>query len=155
MANTYYNNCISKESPQKLSPESQEFLCACTASNMMETMTTDDIRALSNQEDRKTARLALNYMLVNVYAPCMEYPARDHYFNTCVNDPKTKKIGKNPEKICGCMADKVASHLAENGKDEFKEILSRNPNVTDPMGALEGDKKFQKYVSQQVLSCVF
>ena len=154
MANKYYNNCITKQSAQKLSQESQGNLCACTASNMMETMTTDDIRAMSNQRDPETARQALNYMLVNVYAPCMEYPAKDHYFSTCLSDPKTKDLGQDPANICGCMADKIASHLSQNGKEQFKEILSRNPNITDPMGALEQDSEFQKYVSQQVLGCV-
>ena len=154
MANKYYQNCLAKESPQKLSQESQEFLCACTASNMMETMTTDDIRAMSNQQDPVTARQALNYMLINVYAPCMEYPAKDHYYYTCVTDPKTKKLGNDPSKICGCMANKVADHLSRNGKEQFKEILQRNPNIADPMGALENDPEFQNYVGKQVLSCV-
>jgi len=155
MANKYYNNCIAKESPQKLSKESQDLLCACTAAKMMDNMTLDDIKTMSNPQDPDGARQALNHMLVKVYAPCMEYPAKDHYFNTCLSDPKTKTISKDPTKLCGCMADKIASHLAENGEVLFEGILSRNPNMTDPMSALQGDPEFQQYIGKQVMTCVF
>ena len=110
---------------------------------------------MSNQKDPVGARQALNYMLVNVYAPCMEFPAKDHYFNTCYSDPKTKSLGKDTAKICSCMSEKVAAHLSQNGKELFKDILARNPNIVDPMSALESDPQFQNYVGKQALSCVF
>ena len=154
MANSYYNNCISKKGDQKLTKESQDFLCSCTAAQMMDSMSVEDVQAMSTQ-DQRTARRAFNKMLINVYAPCMEYPAKDHYYNTCLSNPQTKKLGGNPEKLCGCMSDKVATHLKQNGKELFTGILKRNPNVTDPMAALEADKQFQNYVGKQALSCVF
>ena len=154
MAQQFYENCLAKESPQKLSKESQDLLCSCTAVQIMDNMTKNDIRAMSSQNP-KDARLALNHMLVNVYAPCMEYPAKDHYYNVCVSNPQTASLGGDPKKICGCMSDKVANHLKLNGKQIFSDILDRNPNVADPMNALESDKKFQNFVGKQALSCVF
>lgn len=152
MAEQYYNNCVSKQASQKFSKESQEFLCACTASKMMDNMTTDSIRAMSAQDE--SGRVAMNYMIVKVYAPCMQYPAKDYYYNTCISNPKTKALGKDPKKLCGCMADKVANHLGKNGEKIFEDILTRTPNIVDPMGALEADKEFQNYVGQQVLGCI-
>lgn len=151
MADAYYQNCISKQASEEFSKESQEFLCACTASKMMDHMTTDDIRKMSVQDE--TGRAATNYMMVKVYAPCMEYPAKDHYFNTCMSS-KNPVLGTNPATTCNCMSDKVATYLAENGEKVFTDILSRDPNIVDPMSALEADKTFQNYVGKQLLGCV-
>ncbi len=151
MADSYYQNCISKEAAENLTKESQDFLCACTASEMMDHMTTEDIEAMNVQD--ATGRAAMNYMIVKVYAPCMEYPAKDHYYNTCISN-KNSALGANPEKTCNCMADKVAGYLAEKGEQVFAGILTRNPNIVDPMSALEADPEFQGYVSKQILGCV-
>ena len=153
MAGRYYQNCVTKQASQKLSKESQEFLCACTASKMMDSMTTEDIAAMGAQ-DQETARGAMNHMIIKVYAPCMEYPAKDHYYNTCISNPKMKSLGSSPEKLCECMAGKVAAHLGQNGEAIFAGILGRNPNITDPMSALEADQKFQNYVGKQVMGCI-
>ncbi len=152
MATSYYQNCISKKASQTFSKESQNFLCSCTASEMMDHMTIADIQALSSQ-DQAAARTALNHMLTKVYAPCMEFPAKDHYYNTCISN-SSPALGKNPEKTCGCMADKVASYLGKNGEAVFTDILKRNPNISDPMAALESDKEFQNYIGKQTLACV-
>lgn len=154
MADSYYQNCVTKQASEKLSKESQDFLCACTASKMMDHMTTEDIQGM-NSQDPEIARGAMNYMIVKVYAPCMEYPAKDHYYSTCMSNPKTKGLSGNPDKLCNCMAGKIATHLSQSGEKVFKEILERNPNITDPMSALENDSKFQNYVGKQLLSCVF
>ncbi len=154
MAERYYQDCISKDRPQNLSEEGQDKLCACTASKMIESMDTNDIAALSSQ-DQTEARAAINHMIINVYAPCMEYPTRDYYFYTCASNPKTSIITKDPTKLCNCMSDKISKYMAKNGKDVFEDILTRTPNIIDPMSALESDPEFQNYTKQQATSCLF
>ncbi len=154
MAQSYYNTCASKERPANLTKESQDYLCSCTAAKMMDHMTTEDIQDMNNS-DLTIARPAVNHMLTKVYAPCMEYPARDHYYSTCVQNPQTAKVSKNPTKLCGCMADKIAKHLGQNSEEIFTGILRRNPNVSDPMSALEADPEFQNYTKKQIMGCLF
>ena len=153
MADAYYQDCKSKERPKNLRADSQDKLCACTASKMIETMTTDDVRDLTN-EDQEIARDAFNFMLVNVYAPCMELPTRDHYYATCISNKQTHLITKEPQVMCECVSNKVSTYIAQNGPDVFEEILERNPNVQDPMAALESDTKFQNYVKKQGIGCL-
>lgn len=152
MADQYYQNCITAQSGQQISKETQDLLCACTASKMMDEMTTNDIQAMNAQDE--SARLAMNHMIVNVYAPCMEYPAKDHYYNTCISNPQTKTITNNPESMCNCVSNKVARYLGQNGKKVFGDILNRDPNIIDPMAALESDTEFQSYVGKQALTCI-
>ena len=154
MADAYYKSCVSKERPKQLSEESHKALCACTASKMLENMTTDDVQDLSSQE-QAVARDALNYMIVAVYAPCMEQPTKDHYYYTCKSNPKTRLITKNSNIMCECIANKVSNYIGKNGPAIFEDILTRNPNIQDPMGALESDPVFQDYVKKQGVACLF
>lgn len=150
-ANAYYENCKAQPA-QGLSEKNREYLCACTAAKMMERMTVEDVQAMARQDEN--GRKAMNYMLVKVYAPCMNYPAKDHYYNTCMANPKTKSLSRDPNSLCNCMADKVANYLGANGSDVFEGILARNPNITDPMTALTEDHNFKVYAQKQLISCV-
>lgn len=149
-ANAYYQNCVAQDS-QGLTNQSKEYLCACTAAKMLEKMTVEDVQAMAQQDEN--GRRAMNYMLVKVYAPCMNYPAKDHYYNNCITNPQTKSLTNNPHKLCNCMADKVAAYLGTNGSEVFEGILQRNPNITDPMTALTEDKNFQIYAQNQIAAC--
>jgi len=154
MADKYLESCTAKERPEQLSEQSHKALCACTASKMLENMTTEDVIDLSN-EDPAIARDALNYMLVTVYAPCMEQPTKDHYYHTCRSNPQTRLITTEPREMCECIADRVSDYIAKNGPEILADILTRNPNVQDPMGALENDPVFQNYVKKQGVACLF
>ncbi len=150
-ANAYYENCNAQPG-QGLSNQSKEYLCACTAAKMMENMTVEDVKAMAAQNEQ--GRKAMNYMLVKVYAPCMNYPAKDHYYNTCIANPKTKILGGNPQAICTCMSDKIANYLANDGQKIFSDILRRNPNITDPMHALTSDKHFESFAQSKLIGCI-
>ena len=151
-ANAYYQNCLGQPAQLGLSQQSKQNMCACTAAKMMESLSVEDVQAMSGQD--QNARNALNKMMVYVYAPCMAYPAQDHYYNTCVTNPDTKKLGKNPQKMCSCMASQVATYLNNNGQQVFQDILTRTPNIADPMSALTNDPKFQQFARSKLLGCV-
>ncbi|HPF79122.1 MAG TPA: hypothetical protein PLF01_07515 [Alphaproteobacteria bacterium] len=150
-ANAYYQNCLAQPA-DGLTQKSKEMLCACTAAKMMERMNVEDIQAMAQQNE--DGRKAMNYMIVKVYAPCMSFPAKDHYYNNCITNPQTKALSRNPQGLCNCMATKVANYLGENGSQVFEDILRRNPTMTDPMTALTEDQNFKNYAQTQLMSCV-
>lgn len=152
-ANQYFDNCVKSASPQQpISTQTQEMLCACTAARLTQFFTMEDMKTMTGSEPT-SARAAYNKMMVNIYAPCMEEPTREYYRNVCISNPDTARYG-DPQKICPCMADKIAIHMATNGPRVFAEILSANPNITDPMAALLGDPKFETFAQSQLLSCL-
>lgn len=151
-ANQYYQNCIAGATPPELNKQTQDTLCACTAAHMKTGFTMEDMQAMSKKDE--TARLALNKMIVNVYAPCIQYPAYDYYYNVCVSNPQTASLSKNPQALCGCLAQKVSSYLAQNSQQVFAGILARNPNIIDPMAALTSDPQFDQFAQGQLVSCV-
>ena len=73
------------------------------------------------QQDQ-AGRNATNKMIINVYAPCMGYPAKDHYYNNCITNPQTQSLTKNPQALCECMSSQVANYLEQNGSQVFREI---------------------------------
>jgi carboxypeptidase C (cathepsin A) len=152
-ANQYFDNCVKSVSPQQpISTQTQEMLCACTAARLTQFFSMEDMQTMTGTEP-VSARAAYNKMMVNIYAPCMEEPTREYYTKVCTSNPDTVKYG-DPQKICPCMANKIAVHMATNGPRVFSEILSENPNVMDPMAALLGDPKFERFAQSQLLSCL-
>ena len=151
-ANQYYQNCIAGQTPPELSKQTHETLCACTAAQMKTGFTVEDMQAMSKRDE--VARLALNKMIVNVYAPCIQYPAHDYYYNVCITNPQTANLSRNTQQLCGCLAQKVSGYLAQNSQQVFADILTRNPNIVDPMAALTSDPQFDQFAQGQLVSCV-
>lgn len=151
IANKYFENCKSQSDP-RFSAASQEMFCACTAAKMVENYSQEDMQASGRQDE--AGRMATNKLIINVYGPCIQYPAREYHYNTCVQNPKTKILGGNVKDICACTAEKVAGHLQQNASRLFSQILATNPNVLDPMQALYDDENFQQKVQSQLMSCL-
>ncbi len=157
-ANTYFANCVAaaqssaNAGPQSLSPQSQTMLCACTAARMTTNFSMEDMQTMTGN-DPVQARTAYNKMLVNVYAPCMETPSYDYYYNTCMQNPQTAQYGDR-QSICQCLGGTMALHLRQNGAQVFGDLLQKNPNLTDPMGALTSDPAFQSFAMQKLTACL-
>ena len=149
-ANQYFQNCKKQQDP-RFSADIQELFCACTAVQLTKSFTLEEMQATAQQS--QAGRNATNKLITEVYAPCIQYPAKTYHYNTCVEDPKSKVLG-DPQKICSCSADLVANHLQANAKSMFQDILRKNPNVLDPMQALYSDPPFQKFVQSKILGCV-
>lgn len=151
-ANKYFAECVAGQSYGQLSPNAQNMLCACTAARMTQYMSIEDMQAMASQ-DTAIARPAFNKMMVDIYAPCMEMPAQEYHYNACISDPKTASYG-NPQKICECMSWEVANYMKSSGQQVFRDILARNPMITDPMGALADDPAFQQFAQSKLMSCL-
>lgn len=150
-AQAYYKTCLTKDAPM-MSDESKDLMCSCTAAQMMENMSVEDVQDMSSQ-DTAIARPAANKLIIDVYAPCIEFPARDYYYTTCVENPETSSISSKPRELCNCMSDEVSGFLAENAQGVFADILDRNPMILDPMEALANDADFQKFAEKKLLGC--
>lgn len=151
IANNYFVNCKSQSDP-RFSAASQEMFCACTAANMVQSYTLEDMQNASRPDE--IGRAATNKLIINVYAPCIQFPAREYHFNTCIQNPQTKLLGKDPQNLCACTAERVAGHIQQNAKAMFSQILAVNPTIADPMQALYSDKGFQKTAQAQLMACL-
>lgn len=153
MAKKYYENCKSRPDPMNaMSAQSKDMLCTCTAAQMMKSMTVEDIKIMGGND--QPARNALNKMLTEVYAPCMEFPARDLVYGNCVANPQLKAAAPNLEGLCGCVAGQAAQYIAANGPGLMRSELAKNPNVTDPLGPLMHSDGFTKASQAFTMQCL-
>lgn len=151
-ANAYFANCVKAPAQEGLSANAQQMLCACTAARMTQFFTVEGMQTATTP-NAPGQREAFNRMLVDVYAPCMEEPAREFHYNACITNPQSARYG-NPQAVCECMAAQVANHMKANGPAVFRDILSRNPNIMDPMSALADDPSFTQFAQSKLLACI-
>lgn len=145
MAEKYFANCVANaEKDGTMSKDSQNKYCACTAMNMQQSMTQEDLTALSSHGD--TARAALNKVLITVNGPCMQYPTHDLLNNKCMADVK------NPA-ICSCLSNKMGNFMKDISKRMLPTLLANDPNIFDPMTPIMESLEFVQTQQKIALSC--
>ncbi|MDP7142472.1 MAG: hypothetical protein QF692_04625 [Alphaproteobacteria bacterium] len=145
-AYSYYQNCTSTRDPN-ISGETQDIFCKCTAMKMQSDFYVEDMVMM--QGDSDPARKAINKMLLNVYAPCMEFPVRDLIFKRCIeNEYNVQKD------ICECLANRMADYTASSARKYLSDILKNDPNITDPMGPIVNHPKFIQHEKRTALACI-
>jgi hypothetical protein len=153
MAKAYYTNCAGKGDPH-ITPAGMKAMCSCTSDQMVKTMSVEDIKTLAQND--QAGRDMLNHMLLDVYAPCMNFPVQDMLEGQCLQDMKDKPLppGADMGKICHCMAAKTGGWFTTNGRSLMAQVLKANPDITDPVGPVMEDASFKKASSDNLSSCL-
>lgn len=153
MANGYYERCIAGQSPI-MSEESQKSMCACTSAYMMENLVVEDIQAMAGQDQQ--ARVALNKMITEVYAPCMSDPVQDLFWTRCMEDDKIDSFGLSvtQEELCSCVATQTGEWYEGMGRELMKKALMLNPNLEDLAEPMMRSTAFQKASYEILMQCV-
>lgn len=145
IAKKYFDNCVmGAQKEGTMTPENQQRYCACTSLNMKQSMTQEDLAALSAQGD--VARAALNKVLTHVNGPCMQYPTHDLLHKKCMIDLKRADI-------CSCVSNKMANFMKDISGRMLPQILASNPNVFDPMTPIMETPEFVKTEKEIALGC--
>lgn len=148
MANTYFENCQKKQSAI-MTNDTQEMLCACTAAKLSENMTVAEMEAMYT--DTPEGQNMRNKMLLQVYAPCIEYPTHDLVLKGCLeNDVKLKR----KKQVCGCMAQNMSNYISVNAQSALISALQENPKSTDPLSTLLQSPTFAAQAQQTLAACV-
>ncbi len=152
-ANTYYGNCVAKRD-ERMTEKTQEGLCACTAAKMMETMDAEDIQIMA--QNNEAGRAKLNFMLLNVYAPCIQFPASDLVVGECMKDEKISMLNLKMDRatLCGCMGAHAGEWLASAGRDILARLLKNDPNITDPISPVMDSPEFRKASFEIMTLCM-
>lgn len=150
-ANAYYNNCLKKQHPL-LDADSQEDLCACTAANIPQTMSVENMKAMQNADDE--GRLQRSRMLMFVYTPCIEYPTRSLILNQCLNNPDVAGKIKNYQQICSCLGDGMAEFMRDEAPRFIENEIRKNPDSVDPLGYMMRTPLYQNRSEYYLRQCI-
>lgn len=149
----YYNSCKQKADP-RMRPETHDAFCACTAEKIMQNMSVEEVRTMGEQS--QAGRDMLNKMLVDVYAPCMNYPVTDLVEAKCLSNKNLDVTGvKTPkDTICFCTATKTAEWFVQEGRTLMKSVLMKNPNIMDPIEPVMESRAFKSQSYSNMISCL-
>ena len=132
--------------------ESLNTQCSCTSQKIIEEMTIEDVNGMA--EATANGEFQRGRILLQAYAPCMQYPARSILLEKCTNDPNMKKTVAAYEQACSCMADRMAQYVALNGPMIIaKSLRSTAPNP-NPLSDLMRDPDFQSQAQRELAECV-
>ena len=147
----YYDNCMCKQDAI-LKGDAQKNLCQCSSDKMVQEMTVNDVKTMTLDTPEGLAQR--NRMLIKVYAPCMQYPARALIYDSCVNGPDVKTKVPNYPAVCGCMADGMGKYVQDNGPGEIAKNLAVNPNDLNPLQTLMNGQDFQATAKTKLMACL-
>lgn len=152
-ANAYYKNCVAQSDP-RLSQKSQEALCSCTSAMMTQQMSVEDIQTMG--QNTQAGRDALNKMLLDVYAPCMQFPVEDLVATECLKDEKISMMGLKSDRraLCGCIAARTGAWLKSTGRSIMSGLIGRNANITDPISPVMDSPEFRSASYDNLVSCM-
>lgn len=152
MANNYFMNCMAQSDP-RLGADAHEAFCACTAAQLTEHFTVEDMHTMS--QETQEGRLALNRMLVNIYAPCMNYPVQEMVLAECMQNQALDQMGQaRKSQVCGCTAETTGEWFRLSAGPLMNEVLNRNPNILDPLGPIMETPRFRQESANNLQHCL-
>jgi hypothetical protein len=150
-AQRYYGNCTKQNHPV-LKGQNLDMMCSCTAAKIQSSMSVEQMKAM--QEQTEAGQFARNQMLLNVYAPCIEFPTRALILDQCLNNAQLKNTLKNYTQTCGCLGDGMASYMKDKAPAAIQEALSRKVDNFDPLRALLESPEFDSSQQQMLQTCI-
>ncbi len=145
MAVKYYDQCLANAAKDgTMFKANAKNFCECTAQNMKNNLSQEELQALQGQG--QAARNVINKILVYVNGPCMKFPVNDLVLRKCM-----KNIGN--EKTCTCLSGGVSTYLAKEAPRMLADVLDRDPNITDPLGAIMNAPAYKIQESKIAMQC--
>ncbi|HNQ92302.1 MAG TPA: hypothetical protein PKI93_05155 [Alphaproteobacteria bacterium] len=147
MALKYYDNCLANAAKEgTMSEKSRENYCFCTANQMKNNMTQEDLKTMSG-EDPQAARATVNKVLIDVNTPCTQYPLHDLVYNECMSKVKSTAV-------CACLSQNISGYIATREQQMMADILKKNPNIYDPLGAIMETDEYKRTEKSIMASCI-
>jgi hypothetical protein len=152
-ANAYFGQCMGARD-ERMTPETQEELCACTSAHMMGKLSAEEIQIMGENTSR--GRAVLNKMLIEVYGPCMAGPVTDLVTGQCATDPRIALADQTVDRtvLCGCMTERTNEWFSTAGPQIMAQALLEQPYTGDPITPVAESKVFKDETYEIMLACM-
>lgn len=145
MADKYYLNCVAGGQQEgTMSQPDIERYCACTSNNMQRVVSVEELGNIG--KDTSEGRAILNKVIVQVNAPCSEFPISAMLQKECL-------AKGNSQRVCGCLSVGIGKFLSQKSVTWLGEILAKNPNHLNPMAPIYENPEFIQAQQQVGMSC--
>ncbi len=150
----YFDRCM-EEPDKNQSYDSQSDMCMCQAVYMGEHLTADEIKIMATGVGKGYVRKDVLYQ--EVYAPCLEYPAKEMAREQCYNDRQVIALVSTQnayEGTCNCVTQKAVDYFRELAKPQLSALMKLNPILVDPLGAIMSSFEFTTHTQKANSSCL-
>lgn len=152
--NKFYDRCTAVPDKNQ-SVDSQSDMCICETLHMEKFLTGDEIEIMATGKGKGYVRK--NVLYQEVYAPCLEFPAREIARYECFNSRKIQDLvsTQNAYKgTCECTGNKAAEYFRAYAKPQLEALMEKNPIMEDPLGAILQSFDYRKYLDQSEQKCL-
>jgi hypothetical protein len=151
-ASQYYKECTAKEDTV-LNGQNLQAQCACTSQKIVEQMSLEEVNSLTLQTPE--GEFQRNRILLQAYAPCMNYPVRAILGARCESDKNIQKTVPEYQKACSCMGEAMATYVSQNGASIIAKTLGQDDaRASNPVSALLRDQDFQTRAQAALAECI-
>jgi len=105
--------------PARFTPSAHDDYCTCAAAATQGTMTIGNLRTLQKEANRKLGNATFEKYVENVMKPCMEIPAEDIEYLSCISSAQNDWRIKLPIPYCRCVSRGMKDHFVKNGLEEM------------------------------------
>lgn len=147
LSNDYFKNCTAQKH-HILKNEELKLFCGCTAANMSEIMSPEEVQLMST--DTPEGQFQRNRMMLLVYTPCIEFPTRALIMNSCTQQAMLKR----PIKTCECIADGMAEFVKERAPSVVENAVKRNIKDLDPLRSLLESRGYKSQERYYLTTCL-
>ncbi len=148
IAQTYYQQCLMAPSNPPLSASTRDIFCQCTAMYVQKNISYEEM-GLANQASA-TGHAIQQKILLQVYAPCMEFPVRELIQGECAAN---QALAAQPH-ICPCVSKNMAKYTAQSAQANLGAMLKTGQALGDPMNALLDSPEYQKAQQDVAMKCM-
>jgi hypothetical protein len=148
-AATMYQSCLAQGAPAELTPQTKDIFCQCTATYTQKAITVEEMAAATTAGNPNAAAIQQKIIL-EVYAPCMEFPVRDLITAECV---KTPALAANPQ-ICPCLAKNMSAYTAQTAQANLGKLMASGRPVGDVMNGLMETPEFKAAQQDIAMKCM-
>ena len=148
IAQTYYQQCLMAPSNPPLSPSTRDIFCQCTAMFVQKNISYEEM-GLANQAT-PAGHAVQQKILLQVYAPCMEFPVRELIQGEC---SANQALAAQPH-ICPCVSKNMAKYTAQSAQQNLAGLMKAGQNLGDPMNALLDSPAYQQAQQDIAMKCM-
>lgn len=147
----HYKRCLKTRHPV-LHGRNLESLCSCVSANLSETMTFEQVAALS--KNNPEGQFQLGRMLMFVYLPCIKQPIYNTIRDQCTGSQKNYYLMKDKSGTCQCIADRVSGKMEEYAPQHIERVTRKRPETLEPIDLLIPTLNYETTFTHESHVCI-
>lgn len=149
---THYDSCLARQHGALTKKEINQ-ICACSASNMSENLSIDEMKSLGKKT--KEGKNARSKFIGYAYAPCVKYLIGDITKTDCLGGELIKNVKVGKLAVCKCSEKKMLSLMDNLSPSVMIDAVKQNPMTLDPIDEFISSEAFSVQRDGIIERCIF